>query len=434
MVIPRPTVREHLGLLPRTRDIAGLLNHLYERWGPIVDVGYRYPLDMVYLFGPEANQLILHDRPENFLWGDALSTLIPVNGPTALVVTDGDEHARRRRLVQPAFAKRRVDAHLELIVEEADRMLESWIPGRSVDAWAEGRTAIRRIVVRALFGHRLGRQADQIGELLEPALKYVNSNPATRVDVDLRFNGYGKAARARRAVDGFVQQEIDRRRSAIGDDGDADILSALLAASDDGDSLSDAEIRDQVRSLIAAGYDTTTSALSWLIYGLGANPSKMTSMAEQVRDLLGDRPPTIGDLRTLSAVDGVVRETLRLWPPGTVSLRTAIEPFECYGHEIDAGRLVVYSPYITHRMETIWDDPSSFRPERWLEGEPAPYSYVPFGGGGRNCIGFALATLELQVFAVRLVQHCRWTVDRDEPRSKAVASFAPTGGLPITIE
>ena len=85
-------------------------------------------------------------------------------------------------------------------------------------------------------------------------------------------------------------------------------------------------------------------------------------------------------------------------------------------------------------METIWDDPSSFRPERWLEGEPAPYSYVPFGGGGRNCIGFALATLELQVFAVRLVQHCRWTVDGDEPRSKAVASFAPTGGLPITIE
>lgn len=433
MGIPRPNVREHLRLATRTRDLAALLDEMYARWGPVVDVGYRYPLRSVYLFGPEANQLILHDHPENFLWGDALSALLPVDGPTALIVTDGEEHDRRRRLVQPAFAKRRVDAHLDLIVEEADRMLERWRPGRSLDAFAEGRTAVRRIVVRALFGTRLGDEADRIGELLEPALRYVNSNPATRLDVNLRWNGYAKAARARQAVDAIVQDEIDRRRS--GDEGEeqVDILSALLAASDDGDGLSDAEIRDQVRSLIAAGYDTTTSAVSWLVYGLGTNPAAMRTMSEQIRDLIGDRPPTVADVRRLPAVDGVVRETLRLWPPGTVSLRTAVDSFECYGHRIEAGRLIVYSPYVTHRLEEVWGDPLCFRPERWVDGEPTPYSFVPFGGGRRHCVGFALATLELQVFAVRMAQHCTWTVDGGEPRSAAAASFAPTGGMPITI-
>lgn len=107
--------------------------------------------------------------------------------------------------------------------------------------------------------------------------------------------------------------------------------------------------------------------------------------------------------------DGVVgdRETLRLWPPGLVSVRHAIDGFECLGHLVPAGRMVAYSPYVTHRMAEVWDDPLSFRPDRWAVGEPVPYSFVPFGGGTRNCIGFTLATLELQVFAVRLLQRLR---------------------------
>lgn len=439
MGIPRPNLRQHLWLARQTGDLARLLDHMYGTYGPAVDVGYRFPLRMIYLFGPEANRLILHDQADNFRWGEAMSSLLPVNGPTALVVTDGEDHDRRRRLVQPAFAKRRVDANLDLIVDEADRMLAGWTPGRSLDAFAEGRSAVRRIAVRSLFGSRLGDEADHIGALLEPALEYVNSNPASRLNINLRFNGFAKSERARQAVDQIVQAEIDRRRAEGVDEEDADILTALLAASDGDDALTDAEILDQIRSLIAAGYDTTSSGLSWLVYALGTNPAAFDALIEQVRDVVGDRAPTIDDLRQSPAVDAVVRETLRLWPPGSVSVRTAVEPFECFGHTIEPGPLIVYSPYVTHRLPELWDDPTTFRPERWASkddgsgGEPVPYSYIPFGAGRRNCIGFTLATLELQVFAVRLAQRCRWRVDTDEPRSGAAASFAPHGGMPITI-
>lgn len=432
--IPRPGGRDHLGLARLARrDLGGLLDTIYQRWGPVVDIGYR-SLRIIFLFGPEPNRLILHERPDNFLWGQALSTLVPVNGPTALVVTDGDDHDRRRRLVQPAFSRRRVNAHAELIVDEADRLLDTWTSGRSLDAFTEGRTAVRRIVVRSLFGRRLSRDADHIGELLEPALRYVNANPATRLDVDLRFNGYAKAIRARRAVDEIVQSEIDRRQRASGNDDEADILTALMAERDDADGrLTDPELRDQIRSLIAAGYDTTSSALAWLVYALGANPTAFDAMREQVGDTIGDERPTVEALRRMPLVDGVVRETLRLWPPGTISVRHAIDDVDCLGHTIPAGRMIAYSPYITHRMPEVWDDPLAFRPERWADGEPVRGSYVPFGGGSRNCVGFTLATLELQLFAVRLAQRVCWTVDTTEPRSAAAASFTPTGGMPITV-
>ncbi len=432
--IPRPSGRDHARLaLVSRRNLAALLDTMVERWGMVVDVGYR-SLRAVYLFGPEANRLILHDRPENFRWGRALSTLLPVDGPTALVVTDGAEHDRRRRLVQPAFARRRVGAHAGLIVEEADRMLAGWTSGRSLDAFRSGRRAVRRIVVRALFGHHLGAEADRIGDLLEPALRYVNSNPALRLDVNLRVNGYARAERARLAVDEVVQSEIDRRRRD-GPDLDApDILSALIAEhTDSRDALSDSEIRDQVRSLIAAGYDTTASALSWLVYALGTNPAARRALREQVGDTIGDGVPTVDSLRSMPLVDGVVRETLRLWPPGTISVRHAAEDFEWLGYTVPAGRMVAYSPYVTHRRQDVWGDPLAFRPERWADGEPEPYSYVPFGGGARNCVGFTLATLELQLFAVRLVQRAQWTVMTDEPRSTAIASFTPAGGMPIRL-
>ena len=132
-------------------------------------------------------------------------------------------------------------------------------------------------------------------------------------------------------------------------------------------------------------------------------------------------------------VDGVVRETLRLWPPGYVSGRRAIDDFEVLGYRIPGGSMVLYSPYITQRLPHIWSDPERFAPERWADGEPVPFSFVPFGGGYRKCIGFALATLELQVLAVRLAQRLAWRLDMPRTRPTGVANFAPKGGVPITV-
>lgn len=433
MAIPRPTLVEHLRLSRRTVDLAWTLEHLHRTYGPVVDVGYRIPIRAVFAFGPEANRHILADDPGNFEWREAMRLLEVVDGPTALVLSDGDEHRRRRRLVQPAFSIKRVDAHLDLIVGELDRALAGWTPGRRLVAHRELRPTIRRIVVRALFGQHLGAVADEIGDRFEPGLDYVQRTPLGRLDIDLRWNGYGKARAAARAVDELILAEVARRR-AEGVDADAspDTLSALLET-----SLSDAELCDQIRSLIAAGYDTTSSAAAWIVHALGAHPAALDDLSTQVRDTIGDRAPTVDDLRAMPLVDAVVRETLRLWPPGVVGGRTAVDDFELLGHRVPGGSTVLYSPYVTHRMTEVWgDDAAEFRPERWLGdggGEPVPYSFVPFGGGYRKCIGFALATLELQVLVVRLAQRLRWTLHDPTPTGVGLATFAPKSGVPITV-
>ena len=435
---PRPTLVEHLRLAARVNDLAGTLDRLYAEFGPVADVGYRIPIRLVYLMGVEANRYILSEHPENFTWREAFQLLEVVDGPTALVLSDGEDHRRRRRLVQPAFAIKRVDAHLELAVREIDRTLGTWTPGRSVDALTELRATVRRIVVRALFGEQLGADADRIGDLLEPALQYVGRTPMSRIDVDLPFLPYGRAVRAARAVDAIVLDEIRRRRhEGVDATASPDTLSALLAAADEAEGsdapLTDAELCDQIRSLIAAGYDTTSSAAAWLVHGLGANPAAFARLRTQVRDTIGDRAPTIDELRTMPLVDGVVRETLRLWSPAAFSGRRAVDDFELYGYRIPGGSMVMYSPYITHRLPEVWGDPLVFRPERWETGEPEPFSFVPFGGGYRKCIGFALATLELQVLAVRLAQRVDWRLERPGVRGAGIANFAPKGGLPITV-
>ena len=432
---PRPGLLEHLQLAAGANDLAGTLERLHERHGPIVDFGFRIPQRAVLAFGPEANRQVLVDDADAYTWREAMHLLEVVDGPTALILSDGEEHRRRRRLVQPAFAIKRVDAHLELVTTELDRTLDGGQPGARLDAHRELRAAIRRIVVRGLFGAALGDLADEIGDRLEPALRYVGRTPMARVDVDLRWNAYGRARAAARAVDDLILAEVARRR-AEGVDADAspDALSALLAATDEEERpLSDAEICDQIRSLVAAGYDTTSSSAAWLVHALGAHPWAAAALREQVHDVLADRPPTIDDLRNLPLVDGTVREVLRLWPPGLVAPRRAARDVELLGHRVPAGTTVLYSAYITHRMPEVWGDPEVFRPERWEVGEPVPHSYVPFGGGYRRCIGFALATLELQVLAVRLAQRVAWTLDRPQVRGAGVATFAPKGGVPISI-
>ena len=396
------------------------------------------PIRLVYLMGVEANRYILAEHPENFTWREAFALLEVVDGPTALVLSDGEEHRRRRRLVQPGFAIKRVDSHLELVTGEIDATLDRWTAGRSLDALDELRAAVRRIVVRALFGDHLGGDADRIGDLLEPALRYVGRTPLSRIDVNLPFLPYGKAVRAANAVDAVVMTEIERRRRDESDPSDSiDVLSALLAASEreskGDDPLSDREICDQIRSLIAAGYDTTSSAAAWLVYGLGANPATFEQLRTQVQDTIGNRAPTLEDLRALPLVDGVVRETLRLWPPAAFSGRRAIEDFDLHGYRIPGGSMVMYSPYITHRLPDVWGDPLVYRPQRWNDGEPEPFSFVPFGGGYRKCIGFALATLELQVLTVRLAQRVTYQLHNPNVRPAGIANFAPKGGLPITV-
>lgn len=435
--LPGPGLIGSVRLVPMAaRSAFATLEHLHRTYGPIAHIGGG-PQSYVCIFGPEAHELVMADRVESFRWGEALEPLVAVDGPTALIVSDGEEHRRRRRLVQPAFGIKRIEGYLPIVLDEVGRVIDGWAPGTTTDVTADLRHAVRRVVVRALFGDRLRHRADEIGEHLEVAIAYVNRTPLSRLDKDWPLLPYRRAMRARRAVDEIVYAEIEARRASPADEGD--VLSALVAAQEDGERpLTDEEVRDQVVSLIAAGYDTTTAGVAWTIHAVSSRPDVCDRARAEVRAIAGDEPLTVGLLGSMPYLAGVVSESLRLWPPGAFGGRYAVEDVPFAGHVIPAGSTVVFSEYVTHRDPAHWPDPLRFDPERWVEGSPTfrppePYTYIPFGGGYRRCIGFALATMEIKATLAELLRRVELTPLDPEPVPTGIATMSPKGGIRATV-
>jgi cytochrome P450 len=408
---------------------------MHERFGPVFATGIR-PFKFVFLIGIDAHRELFADI-ERFAWREVTKPVMVVDGETALVVSDGDDHERRRRIVQPAFNIRRIERHIPLMVQEAQRTLRAWTVGADVNVYEELRRCIRRIVIRALFGDRLSDRADELGDRLQPALDFVD-RPLPQVKIDVPGTPWHRARVARRRTDELVFAEIDARRREGVDDDDDDVLSWLLAASDpegDGARLTDQEVRDQVVSLIAAGYETTSAAVGWTVWAALANPSVWERLLAEV----GDEPTTTDRLRTLTYLDGVVSESLRLWPPGAVAGRKLLEPIDAAGVRIPAGVVALYSPFVTQRLPELWPDPLVFRPERWDKNdpsyvEPAPLSYLPFGAGPRRCIGFAFALTEIKVLLAEVVRAADLELlTREEPEPQSVASMRPRGGVQVRV-
>jgi len=405
---------------------------LHDRFGPVFATGVG-PYKFVFLVGPNASRELFQPPTDRFSWREATKVLTVVDGDTALIVSDGPEHERRRRIVLPAFNIRRIDRHVPLMVSEARRTFAAWSEGREVDVYQEMRRCIRRIVIRALFGDRLSEGADELGDRLQPALDFVD-RPLPQVKINVPGTPWHRARVARRRTDELVFTEIEaRRREGVRDDAN-DVLSWLLAASDpegDGARLTDQEVRDQVVSLIAAGYETTSAAVGWTLWAALAHPG----VWDRLRAEVGDEPVDAERLRTLTYLDGVVSESLRLWPPGAVAGRQLLELIDADGVHVPAGVVALYSPYVTQRLPDLWPDPLAFRPERWDKEdpayvEPAPLSYLPFGAGPRRCIGFAFALTEIKVLLAEAVR----TVDFElltsvEPTPESLASMRPKGGV-----
>lgn len=404
-------------------------------YGPVLEFGrgtYKY----IYVLSPEANEHILATDPQNFTWKEAFQPLVAVNGETALVVSDGEEHQRRRRLVQPAFHIRRISSYLEIMSEETNRVIDTWRKGTVVDAYAAYRVAIRRIVLRCLFGPELHTLDDRIGEELEICLAYVNRPPLQRLDWNIPGLAYRRVRAARANLDQIIFAEITRRRATTSTSDD--ILGWLLESQAD-DALTDQEVRDQVVSLIAAGYDTTASTMGWITARLTTDPEHSRRIRAEVDDAGGINPITIETLSKLPYTAAFVKEALRAYPPAIWSGRTVTSSFDLHGHTIPAGEKVLFSPYVTHHLPDEFPSPDAFRPGRWIDGDPHqhsshPYAYIPFGGGPRRCLGFAFATQELiTMTAIHAFRTRSELAASHFPTPAGTMSNAPAGGVQLHI-
>lgn len=421
------------------RDPYGALVEMHAAYGNVFAVG-RGPLRFVYLAGAEAHRDLFALGPPDVSWHDAFAVLIPVDGETAIVVSDGADHARRRRIVQPAFGRRRLDDTITVMSDEARRTFATWTAGTTHHAYGELRPCIRRIVIRSLFGDDFAARGDELGEALEPAFEYINRPPWKRFDRDWPGTPYRRAMRSRRAADAIVFDEILRRRQDAETITRDDLLSVLIVAQDHDGALSDVEVRDQVISLIAAGYDTTTAAASWMTLFLATNDDVRQRLVDEVASIVGDRPLDAGVIADMPWLNGVVSETLRLGPPGYVVPRKIDRPVTVAGHTLPAGKLAFYSPYLTGRMASLWPAADEFRPGRWIEGHEHHHdveqgAWAPFGGGTRRCLGFGFAITELKVLAVELLRatHGRITALNPTPEPAGLASMYPADGVPIRV-
>ena len=401
------------------------------------------PMRMVVVGEPTHLTQLLSMPNDAFRWGHMLNTLGFFVGNGSMIVSDGDEHRRRRGIVQPSFARRHLDTWIPMILAETDRMIDTSMVMHTgagtdtIDLFPVERKLIMAIVLNVLFGAGLSTRVDEIEALMEPPKVYLEQSFGRQLPHPFPFTRRSRARHSRQALDRLIDAEMARRRgSAVTES--PDLLDRLLAETGD-DRLTDAEIRDQVVTLIGAGYDTTTSSMSWATLCAAGNPAVWARLRAEAETVLGhtvlDAAPGPHTLQALTYAQAVVKETLRLYPAGVFSPRQAVRDVRIGEHTIRKGTFILWSPYLAGRDANTWDDPLEFRPERHLDPDPATVAatdaaWVPFGRGPRKCIGFALAQMELTLGISRLAQRVDLTLESAErPRPYGMVVNRPTGGV-----
>ena len=417
------------------RDPLAVLLPAYEKHGPIFAIRIFHAIQ-VFMLGPEANRFMLVTDREKFRWRDgSLGDLIPLIGD-GLLTTDGEYHDRAREIMVPVFHRERIAAAASVMTDEAERALRGWRPGHRIDLYDWTRHVAMRVAMRALFGLDPDRARVDVAATFERGLSFYEREYFLQV---VRGPGspFARLRRVRRTLDQIILGEIARRRRA-GEAGE-DILGLLVEAEDgEGMRFTDEQVRDQALTLLFAGHDTTTSTVAFLFYELARHPDWAERLAAERDSVAGDGAPDAAQLfGQLPELAMAVDETLRLYPPAWIGPRRAAEDFEFGGYLVPAGLPVNYSSWASHRLPDVFEDPHSFRPQRFAPEERAKLpkgAYVPFGGGPRICIGMRFGELEMRAIAAAILRSFRLDLEPDwQMRIRQMPTLSPRGGLPMRV-
>ncbi len=409
-----------------TRPLQTLLGW-HRRYGNVFTVKFIVFGTGVYVADPDAIKELLTGDQSDLLAGEANSFMKPVLGSHSVLVLDGPEHMRQRKLLLPPFQGSRVDGFREVVREVAEREVGSWQAGQRVVLRERMRALTFEVICRAVFGVtgpvRVERLRRAFGAVLDSSPLYFVSSWLRR---DLGRYSPGRLFVERlRAADGLIMGEIAERRAVKDLAERPDVLSLLLAARDeDGRGMTDAEVRDELFTMLAAGHETTATELAFGFELLLRNPSVL----ERLRDELGgDGGPAY--------LDAVVKETLRLRPVIDAAERTLTKPRTVAGWELPAGVKVYPGIALTHLREDLYPRALEFRPERWLDGTVESYAWLPFGGGIRRCLGAALAQAEIaEVLRVAVpAVDLRPVRDRPDPVVLRGITLAPRFGVRVDV-
>lgn len=409
---PGPKGHFLLGHIQQMRqDTLGLFLRCAREYGDVA--GIRIGMRPVFVVShPRLIEEILITNAKNFTKHFGIRLLRPTLG-TGLLTSEGEFWLRQRRLIQPAFSRERIATYAPVMVEFADRLVESWNDGETRDVHAEMTRLTLEIIARTMFGADVSSEAVTVGEAVAAlaAAMVRRFQSILRLPSVIPTPANLRRKRYARRIDAILYDIIQKRRESK-DSGD-DLLGVLIRAcdEDDGATMTDRQLRDEAITLFLAGHDTTALTLTWALYLLAQHPEAASELERELDRVLAGRLPVADDLPQLRYTEMVIREVMRLYPSAYVIGREAITPCELGGYRVPAGGTILMSQWAVHRDPRWYDAPERFLPERWGEGlerRLPKCAYFPFGGGPRVCIGNHFAQMEA-VLVLATVARC-WRV------------------------
>jgi len=361
----------------------------------------------------------------------------PVLG-NGLVTSEGEFWHRQRKLIQPVFLKTRVQSYAPIMGDLTERMLDSWIPGKTIRINDEFGTLTSRIALKTLFDlddegdrERFNDTLRLSFDLMSARLRRIYKLPLW-VPTPEALCLKRSISELERKVEGFIASA--RARQEMGDD----LLSRLMLAQDeDGTRMSNRQLRDEVMTLYLAGHETTALTLTWTWYLLAQHPRVEDKLVSEWLRVLAGRSPTADQLQQLPYTAAVIAEAMRLFPPVYVIGREATRDLELGGYRVKRGYTVLMSQWVNHRDPQYFLEPEEFHPERWENGlakRIPKFAYYPFGGGQRMCIGSSFASLEAPIILATVGQRYRFTIDPGAVISlKPQITLEPANGIPATL-
>ncbi len=375
----------------------GFLARCRRRYGDVFTVNIAPYGRMVFLADPALiRQVFTGDTHVFHVGGVRGRVLSPLLGEHSLLLLDEDEHMRERKLMLPAFHGEALRRYPSLMEEIAEEQVSGWPVGETIALRPRMQAITLEVILRLVIGVRdtvaLARLRDLLNRLLDQPTTLLFLATAANRDISW-FRPWRRFLEIRAQANELIYEEIARRRADPSGD---DILSLLVQAS--GDSLSDEELRDELMTLLIAGHETTATALAWAFERLTRHPAALARLRE-------------GDA---AYIDAVIKETLRVRPVVMEVGRDITEKVRLGEWELPAGTRVMSSIALVQRAERDWPDAHAFRPERFLDGQPAPYTWIPFGGGPRRCIGASFATTEMAAIIPVVLRHFDLVPERPE--------------------
>ncbi len=389
----------------------------FQRYGPVFKtriLGQKF----AFLIGPDANQLVLREQAEHVSSQLGWAFLEPLF-KRGILLQDGEEHARTRRLMYPAFHRRAIASYFDTLQRVVQDFLKDWAERRTIPLTANFRQ-LTLIVASQLF---LGSQTPSEVKQTSQWFTQLIAGRLALLRLDSPLTLYGRSQQARRQLEAFLRKTIAERQRQD-EQACQDVLGLLLAAVDeDGNHLSESQVIDQALLLLFAGHETTATLLSWVLFELGAHPEWRDRLRAEQAEVVGNGPLTVAHLKQLPQLTRVLKEAERLYPPVYGIPRGVVKDIEYAGYCIPAGWYVDISPMLTHRLPELYAEPDRFDPDRFAppreEDKKHPGALVGFGGGPHGCLGFEFAQMEMKIVLSTLLRRYDWTVTPEQ------ASIAP---------